>query len=219
MPGKLVLGLVFPLAPPAQEQPCAVAIRLEDVLLLTVPKERNVWGAWWQHIYDLKLYCGPEGQLPKLINKWTKIKFRKENSSTDERSCQPGFIHFGLGDSRRRRIQWHSNLSLQVKGHKMGSNLFFMGHHFLAFFFFFFWQETTGNLYQCCQRHTLVTLTNVTLYLAKRVTAGNPWDAQLTSTGQNFQAAAMLAGLPAMLSGHTSAKGFWEHVGSDATDQ
>lgn len=150
--------LGFALAPPAQEQPCAVAIGLEDMVLLTVPEERNVWGVWWQHIYDVKLYWGPEGELPKLINKWTKIKFRKEHSSTDERGCQPDFIHFGLGDSRRHRIQWHSNLILQVKGHKMGSNLFFMGHHFLAFFFFFFfWQETTGNLYRYHQRLLLLS--------------------------------------------------------------
>lgn len=30
---------VFALAPPAQEEPCAVAVGLEDMLLLTVPKE------------------------------------------------------------------------------------------------------------------------------------------------------------------------------------
>lgn len=86
----------------------------------------------------------------------------------------------------------------------MGSNLFVMGHHFLAFFFS--WQETMGNLCQCHQRHILVTLTTVTLYPAKRVIAGNQQDAQHTSTGQIFQAAAMLAGLPALLSGHVGAK-------------
>lgn len=86
-------------------------------------------------------------------------------------------------------------------------------------FFFFFLQETTGNLCQCHQRYILVTLTTVTLYPAKRVIAGNQWDAQLTSTGQIFQAAATLAGLLAMLSGHISAKWFWENAGSDATDQ
>ncbi|KAK2531515.1 Tomm20 [Columba guinea] len=54
---------------------------------------------------------------------------------------------------------------------------------------------------------------------AKRVIVGNQRDAQLTSTEQTFQAAAVLAGLPAMLSGHVRAKQFWENAGSDATDQ
>lgn len=76
-----------------------------------------------------------------------------------------------------------------------------------------------GNLCQCHQRHILVALTTVTLYPARRVIAGNQRDAQLTSTEQIFQAAAVLAGIPAMLSGHISAKQFWENAGSDATDQ
>lgn len=63
-----------------------------------------------------------------------------------------------------------------------------------------------GNVCQCHQRYIHVTLTTVTLYPAKRVAAGNGHDAQLTSTGQIFQAAAMLAGLPAMLSDQVCAK-------------
>lgn len=89
----------------------------------------------------------------------------------------------------------------------------------MPFYYFFFWQETTGNLCQCHQRHILVILTTVTLCPAKRVIAGNQRDARLTATGQIFQAGAMLAGLPAMLSSHLSAKWFWEDVGSDATGQ
>lgn len=76
-----------------------------------------------------------------------------------------------------------------------------------------------GNVWQCHQRHIHITLTTVTLYPARRATAGNGQGAQLTSTGQIFQAAAMLAGLLAMLSGHVCAKRFWENLGSDATEQ
>lgn len=63
--------------------------------------------------------------------------------------------------------------------------------------------------------HILVTLAAVTLYADKRVRAGN----QSAATGQIFQAAAMMTRLPAMLSGHGSAKWFWESMDSEATDQ
>lgn len=47
----LALGIVFPLASPAQEEPHPVMINLEDVLLLTVPKEN----LWWQMTVHLCL--------------------------------------------------------------------------------------------------------------------------------------------------------------------
>lgn len=50
LPG-LALGIVFPLASPAQEEPHPVMINLEDVLLLTVPKEN----LWWQMTVHLCL--------------------------------------------------------------------------------------------------------------------------------------------------------------------
>lgn len=93
-----------------------------------------------------------------------------------------------------------------------------MGHHFLVFFFFLFGKKLQV-IYVNVIKETFLLLTNVTLYPAKRVIAGNQWDAQLTPTGQIFQAAAILAGLPAMLSSHIGAKWFWENAGSDAINQ
>lgn len=94
-----------------------------------------------------------------------------------------------------------------------------MGHHFLVFFFFFKFGKKVHVICINVIKETFLLLTTVTLYPAKRVIAGNQWDAQLTSTGQIFQAAAMLAGLPAMLASHIGAKWFWENVGSDAIDK
>lgn len=54
----------------------------------------------------------------------------------------------------------------------MGSNLFFMGHHFLVFFFFLFGKKLQV-IYVNVIKETFLLLTNVTLYPAKRVIAGN----------------------------------------------